>query len=96
MGCCLALGTSVSSISVTACGLLPSPSGVNGGKNHIAGRSGRVGGFFKSIQKDGDSLLTLAKIRRMDDGLARDVGRTDGIRNGQVPVVAANAFRILN
>ncbi len=76
--------------------IIAKPFGSEWGQESHCRKAGRVGRLFKSIQKDGDSLLTLAKIRRVDDGMARDVGRTDGIRNGQVPLVAANAFRILS
>jgi DNA (cytosine-5)-methyltransferase 1 len=36
------------------------------------------------------------KFRRMDDGLAFSVERTEAIGNGQVPIVAATAFRELS
>lgn len=57
---------------------------------------GRVGWVIKPIPQDRDWKSALSAFRGMDDGMARDVGRTDGIRNGQVPVVAATAFRILS
>lgn len=57
---------------------------------------GRVGRVIKPIPQDRDWKSALSAFRGMDDGMARDVGRTDGIRNGQVPIVAATAFRILS
>ena len=61
-----------------------------------SGSLGRMGRLIKPIPQDRDWGRALSSFRRVDDGLARDVGRTDGIRNGQVPIVAANAFRILS
>lgn len=58
--------------------------------------TGRVGRVIKPIPQDRDWQSALSTFRRVDDGMARDVGRTDGIRNGQVPIVAATAFRILS
>lgn len=58
--------------------------------------SGRMGRLIKPIQDDRDWESALSSFRRVDHGMARDVGRTDGIRNGQVPIVAANAFSILS
>lgn len=59
-------------------------------------KDGRVGRIVKPVPQDRDWRGALSSFRGVDDGLARDVGRTDGIRNGQVPVVAATAFRILS
>lgn len=61
-----------------------------------SGTNGRMGRFIKPIPQDPDWRGTLSSFRRVDDGMARDVGRTDGIRNGQVPIVAANAWALLN
>lgn len=61
-----------------------------------SGEAGRVGGVIKPIPQDRDWQSALSSFRGVDDGMARDVGRTDGIRNGQVPIVAATAFRILS
>jgi hypothetical protein len=95
-GACLELGTSAKFTSEIECGFLPTPSGVNGGVNHIAGRLDEWGRIIKPIPQDRDWKSALSTFRGMDDGMARDVGRTDGIRNGQVPIVAATAFRVLS
>ncbi|ENO92580.1 C-5 cytosine-specific DNA methylase [Thauera sp. 28] len=58
-------------------------------------QAGRVGRFRESIPWDGDCFGALRQFRRVDDGLAYGVERTDAIRNGQVPLVAATAFSIL-
>jgi hypothetical protein len=36
-----------------------------------------------------------SQFRRLDDGLAHAVERTQAAGNGQVPIVAATAWRIL-
>lgn len=60
------------------------------------GRSiGRVGRIIKPVSWDRDWLAIFTGARGTRDGVARNVDRTDTIRNGQVPAVAANAFRIL-
>lgn len=56
---------------------------------------GRVGWFVKSFQGVKECRSALARFRGMDDGLARGVDRTDAIRNGQIPAVAALAWKIL-
>jgi len=56
----------------------------------------RVGWEFKPFPQDRDWKSALSSFRRVDNGLARNVGRTDAIRNGQVPLVAATAFNILS
>ena len=61
-GACLALGTSVSSISGIVCGLLPSPSGVNGGRNHIAGRLDEWGGSSNPFRKTEIASLHLPRF----------------------------------
>ncbi|AUR97051.1 hypothetical protein NVP1236O_59 [Vibrio phage 1.236.O._10N.261.52.C4] len=61
-GVCLALGTSVSSTEGIACGLLPSPSGVNGGKNHIAGRLDEWGGSSNPFRKTEIASLHLPRF----------------------------------
>ncbi|AUS01725.1 hypothetical protein NVP1291O_11 [Vibrio phage 1.291.O._10N.286.55.F6] len=61
-GVCLALGTSVSSIKGIACGLLPSPSGVNGGRNHIAGRLDEWGGSSNPFRKTEIASLHLPRF----------------------------------
>ena len=55
----------------------------------------RMGWKLKSLEGVGNWEIALSSFRRMDDGLARSVGRTDAIRNGQVPAVAALAWEIL-
>lgn len=50
-GVCWELGTSAKYIEETVCGLLPTPSGVNGGKNHIAGRLDEWGGSSNPFRK---------------------------------------------
>ena len=57
--------------------------------------TGRMGREFKSLAWDGDWQDRLREFRGMGDGLARNVDRTDAIRNGQVPAVVALAWRIL-
>lgn len=56
---------------------------------------GRMGGQFKPLAQDGNWQDKLAGFRGMGNGLARAVDRTDAIRNGQVPTVAATAFTYL-
>lgn len=55
-----------------------------------------MGRKLKPLEADGDWQTALAKFRRMDVGLAPRVERTDCIRNGQVPAVAALAWEILH
>jgi DNA (cytosine-5)-methyltransferase 1 len=57
--------------------------------------SGRMGREFKPLAWDGDWQDRLREFRGMGDGLARNVDRTDAIRNGQVPAVVALAWEIL-
>lgn len=57
--------------------------------------AGRVGRKFQPMAWDRDWRDALASFRGMGDGLARTVDRTDCIRNGQVPAVAAAAFAAL-
>lgn len=59
------------------------------------GPSRRVGRIIKPAAWDGDWLAVFTGVRGAGDGVARNVDRTDAIRNGQVPCVAANAWRIL-
>lgn len=56
----------------------------------------RVGWQLKPIQKDRDWKSALRELRGMDDVMARSVDRTDAVRNGQVPYVAATAFTLLH
>lgn len=57
--------------------------------------AGRVGWEFKPMAWDRDWESALREFRGMGDGMARSWGRTDAIRNGQVPAVAAAAWKIL-
>lgn len=57
--------------------------------------AGRMGRKREYLEENRDWEAALSEIRGMDDGLARSVDRTDSIRNGQVPEVAALAWRIL-
>jgi site-specific DNA-cytosine methylase len=57
---------------------------------------GRVGWQFKPVSWDRDCASALREFRGMDDGLAYGVERTDCIRNGQVPLCAATAWRYLS
>lgn len=58
------------------------------------GKTGRMGGIIESLAWDRDWEDALREFRGMDDGLDYRVDRLDTIRNGQVPVVAASAFRL--
>jgi DNA (cytosine-5)-methyltransferase 1 len=55
----------------------------------------RVGGVVKPVSQNQPWESALSEFRGMDDGVARVVDRTDAIRNGQVPAVAALAWQIL-
>ena len=59
------------------------------------GQAGRVGRKFQYLAWDRDWENKLASFRGMGNGLARAVDRTNAIRNGQVPRVAATAFTLL-
>lgn len=56
----------------------------------------RVGGVVKPLERDEYWEDALTRLRGMGNGLARAVDRTDRIRNGQVPAVAATAWNILS
>lgn len=58
-------------------------------------QAGRMGREFKSLAWDRDWEDAYASLRGMGNGVARAVDRTDAIRNGQVPAVAAAAWRLL-
>ncbi|HDZ6666277.1 TPA: DNA cytosine methyltransferase [Pseudomonas aeruginosa] len=66
------------------------------GEKPCGGPARRVGWVGKPVPWDRDCFGALREFRRMDDGLAYGVERTDAIRNGQVPLVAATAFSILS
>ena len=59
------------------------------------GADRRVGRQRKPIPWDRDWQGALCEFRGMDDGLAYGVERVDTIRNGQVPIVASTAFRMM-
>jgi DNA (cytosine-5)-methyltransferase 1 len=59
------------------------------------GKGGRVGRFLKPFAWDRDWLDVFTGVRGTGDGVADRVGRTDAIRNGQVPRVAAAAWELL-
>ena len=59
------------------------------------GPRGRVGRFIEPPAWDSDWLAVFTRVRRTGDGLARNVDRTDAIRNGQVPAVARLAWEVL-
>lgn len=61
----------------------------------LCGSNQRMGWKRKSVPWDTSAESAFAKFRGVDAGLARDVGRTDAIRNGQVPIVAATAWEVL-
>jgi DNA (cytosine-5)-methyltransferase 1 len=56
----------------------------------------RMGRELKSMEGNRDWKSILRHFRRMDDGMARTVDRTDAIRNGQVPAVAKLAWETLS
>lgn len=58
-------------------------------------QAGRMGRVIKSVAWDRNWEDALSSFRGMGNGLASAVDRTDTIRNGQVPAVAATAFRLL-
>lgn len=59
------------------------------------GPRGRVGRLQQPIAWDRHWLDVFAGVRGNGDGLADRLDRTDCIRNGQVPAVAATAWQIL-
>ena len=60
------------------------------------GTRGRMGRVIQPAAWDRDWLSVFTRVRGTSNGMARNVDRTDAIRNGQVPAVAANAWRILS
>jgi len=58
-------------------------------------QAGRVGREQQPVPWDGHWFNVLSGFRGVGNGLARAVDRTDAIRNGQVPLVAAVAWRTL-
>lgn len=57
--------------------------------------AGRVGRKFKYMAWDRDWGSALRCLRGMDDRTSNQVDRTDGIRNAQVPLQAAVAWKLL-
>ena len=72
------------------------PIGSEWGPKPHNGQAGRMGGQLKYVAWDRNWESALREFRGVDDGMAYGVERTDTIRNGQVPIVAATAFRILS
>ena len=60
-----------------------------------SGKVGRMGRKLKPLAWDRDWEDAHTRLRGMGNGMARPVDRTDCIRNGQVPAVAATAWRLL-
>jgi DNA (cytosine-5)-methyltransferase 1 len=58
-------------------------------------KTGRMGREFKPLAWNRDWKDAYTSLRGMGNGMARPVDRTDTIRNGQVPAVAATAWRML-
>lgn len=56
----------------------------------------RMGRQLESVTWDRDWLSVFTRVRGACDGLARNVDRTDAIRNGQVPAVATLAWSLLS
>lgn len=57
--------------------------------------AGRVGRIREPVSWNERCFSALREFRGVDDGMAYGVERTDAIRNGQVPLVAATAWRLL-
>lgn len=92
-GVCSERRASDSPIAATACGSsLPTPSGVNGGNNNTMGRVDEWGGQLEPFAWDRHWLDVFTRVRGNGDGMAYRLDRTDAIRNGQVPRVAARAW----
>jgi DNA (cytosine-5)-methyltransferase 1 len=64
-------------------------------KKSCVGEVGRVGREFKSLAWDRDWESALRCFRRVDARTSFQVDRTDGIRNAQVPLQAAVAWKLL-
>lgn len=60
------------------------------------GTHGRMGRVQQPVAWDRDWLAVFTGVRGAGDGLARNVDRTDAIRNGQVPAVVVRAWRELS
>jgi DNA (cytosine-5)-methyltransferase 1 len=58
-------------------------------------KAGRMGRQQQPVARNANWEGELSRLRGMGNGLARAVDRTDCIRNGQVPAVAAAAFAAL-
>lgn len=61
----------------------------------LRGSNIRMGRKLQSIPWDGTPESALSRFRGMDDGMAPVVDRTNAVRNGQVPIVAATAWNLL-
>ena len=60
------------------------------------GQDRRMGRFLEPFAWDSNWLDVFTGIRGIGDGVADRVGRTDAIRNGQVPRVVAAAWELLS
>lgn len=60
------------------------------------GSRGRMGGQQQPFAWDRHWLDVFTRVRGAGDGMANRLDRTDAIRNGQIPRVAARAFRELH
>jgi DNA (cytosine-5)-methyltransferase 1 len=67
----------------------------DGGGEPRCREAGRVGREFQPVPWDEPCESAIARFRGMDAGVARVVDRTNAIRNGQIPCVAALAWEIL-
>lgn len=65
------------------------------GEKPCSWSTGRMGRLWESTPWNRHCRSALREFRRMDDGLAYGVERTNAIRNGQVPRVASAAFAYL-
>lgn len=75
--------------------ILAYPKRVQEREKSRSGEAGRVGRIIKPISWDEPWESALSRLRGASDGVACAMDRTDSIRNGQVPAVAATAFTLL-
>lgn len=68
-----------------------------GGQQPLGGASGRIGGQWESISRNGNWALTSQPVlARGEDGVAHRLDRLRAIGNGQVSIVAARAWQELS
>ena len=67
--------------------LIADPNGSERRKEPYSGSLGRMGREQQSVPWDATWQDSLAKFRRLDDGLPRSVASTDGYRNAVVPQI---------